>query len=243
MNTSQSGPMNSPAAADSCDAEIAGIILAAGRSRRMGTSKAFLPWSGSTFAGTIAANLRQAGARPLAAVFRGAEIERAKNESALEDFELVLNNDEREEGPISSIRAAILALFGPGDWAPFSSPRPGRPAAKRCIGALICPVDHPAVLPSTYTAIIAAARANPGRIIRPEAGSPRLPGHPCFFPREVFAALFSAPYGQGAVWALEQHPGRVAPLFVDDLGVLCNINTQAAYEECGKFQGNAAQEG
>ncbi len=47
---------------------VAAVVLAAGRSRRMGRCKLVLPWAGGTVIGQVVSTLHQAGARPVLVV-------------------------------------------------------------------------------------------------------------------------------------------------------------------------------
>ncbi len=202
---------------------IPAAILAAGRSGRMGASKAFLDWNGRAFIETIAASLRQAGAPRILAILRPGEIERARAlsgaASAIDVF--LANADPNDEGPISSIRVAL------GFLCAESSQNTGGSNTIAVHGLAVCLVDHPAVQSATYSTLFRTAAESPGRIIIPSFGGKR--GHPVIFPAEVFADLRAVPPGRGADWAVEQNASRLLEISVEDPGILRDIDTPEEY--------------
>ncbi len=90
-------------------ATVAAILLAAGESRRMGQSKALLPWLGTTLIAYQAEQLIRAGAQPIAVVL-GAEAKRVA--VPLRHFgELSLVSNPRYSlGKSTSIEAGVRAL-------------------------------------------------------------------------------------------------------------------------------------
>lgn len=88
---------------------IAGLILAAGESRRFGAPKPLLDWKGQTFVWQVAHTALRAGLRPVLVVtgFGAAEVE-----AALRGLPVTLvHNPAWQEGQARSIRAAMEALL------------------------------------------------------------------------------------------------------------------------------------
>src|SRR5262249_45391219 len=108
---------------------LAGIILAAGASSRMGADKALLPYAGTTFLEHLVELLLPRVAPVIVVLGHHAERIRAVLPAAL-GAEIVLNPDYRS-GQLSSLQAGIRALPGGAE------------------AALIILVDHPAIAPST----------------------------------------------------------------------------------------------
>src|SRR5262245_14370150 len=87
----------------------AAIVLAAGSSSRMGSSKALLPWAGTTLIGYAVRELAATGAERIVVVL-GAAAEAAR--AALPDSEAILTvtNPEYLSGRSSSIRAGAAVV-------------------------------------------------------------------------------------------------------------------------------------
>ncbi len=189
---------------------IAGIVLAAGKSRRMGTPKAMLKWGDATFIETIVSRLREAGVAGLYVVARSDTAARIQAIAQPLGATVVINDDPKDEGPISSIRAALKIL--PDDFD----------------GVMICPVDHPGIDRATYATLLQKARENRGHIILPLCQGK--PGHPVVFPLAFRGELESVPSGKGADFVIARRPQEVIQVKVLDLDVLRDIDTREEYE-------------
>ena len=88
--------------------KIAGIVLAAGESKRFGRPKQLLDWRGQPFVRAVAQNALAAGLSPVIVV-TGANAEQVEN--AVKDLNvLIARNEEWQKGQSSSIKAGILPL-------------------------------------------------------------------------------------------------------------------------------------
>jgi molybdenum cofactor cytidylyltransferase len=90
--------------------KCAGIILAAGESKRYGALKQLLDWKGKPFVRQVAETALRAGLEPVFVVtgFRGADVE-----SALSGLSVnVIHNPNWAEGQSTSIKAGVQALPG-----------------------------------------------------------------------------------------------------------------------------------
>lgn len=182
---------------------VAGLVLAAGRSSRMGEPKPLLELDGRTFLQATIEALRQGGCDTVTAVVaspEAAEAARAAGGRVAEG---------RPDGEqIDSLRSGLDAL-GPGVEA-----------------AAVLPVDHPRVRAATVEALLSAWRSDPEAVIRPvHEGEP---GHPTVFPRRLWDALRDPSLEHGARSVVEST--RVVDVPVDDPGVLVDIDTPEAYE-------------
>lgn len=183
-----------------------GIVLAAGRSRRMGESKALLTVGGATFLSRAVAALRNGGCAPVVVVTAAdAPAEAAEAEAG---GAVVVVNDRADAEQVDSLRLGLAAL-------------PDSAGA-----AVVLPVDHPLVRAATVTALVDAWRSAPDAIVRPVHGG--TPGHPTLFPRSVWPALSGAlPRGARSV---VDDPGHVTvDVEVDDTGVTADVDTPEAY--------------
>ena len=190
---------------------IAAVILAAGRSTRMGRPKALLSASASeTFVARLLSTLRAAGipaivvGRPDDQPLR-AEIDRCE---AL----YVVNPDADAGGQLSSLIAGLAAI----DRADLR-------------GVMMVPVDAPLVTRGTITMLLDAFDTTAGPIVRPRHLGRH--GHPVIFSRAVFDDLRRADPGEGAKAVLRAHAAGIVNVDVDDPGVLADLDTPEAYRE------------
>jgi CTP:molybdopterin cytidylyltransferase MocA len=193
-----------------CDARVAGIILAAGASSRMGQAKALLPVGSDTFVTRVARTLTAAGAAPVVVV-AGAEVDavRAAIEAASLPVEVV-QNPFRERGQLSSILVGLDVVDSPDVDA-----------------VLVCLVDCPLVTADTVTRVIAAHRATAAPVVRPAMGTRH--GHPVLFSRAVFDELRGTDLAVGAKSVVRAHAAEAADVEVSDAGAFQDIDTPGDY--------------
>ena len=152
---------------------VAGVILAAGASRRLGEPKQLVRLGGETLLEHAVGVTVEAGCSPVIVVL-GASFEAILAQSALTSAQTVLNL-EWEEGMASSIRAGIRAL-------------PGGTSA-----ALLLTCDQPAV---TAGHLRRLAAEDPGEPVASAYAGRH--GVPAYFPATAFAELLQLAGDQGA---------------------------------------------
>jgi molybdenum cofactor cytidylyltransferase len=189
------------------DPPVDAILLAAGRSSRMGRPKPLLELDGERFIERGIRTLRDGGCRIVVAVVS----EDSDGSVRLADATgaLVELSDDPDAEPIDSVRRALVHI--PGDAA----------------AVLVLPVDHPAVTPATVAAVIASFRRDPAPVVRPVHRG--RPGHPTLFARSLFEELRGAALAEGARSVIDAHAGEVRDLDVDDAGVVLDVNTPDDY--------------
>lgn len=188
---------------------VAGIILAAGTSSRMGEDKARLDWHGKTFLEQVRGTLKKTGANPIRIVL-GANAETLPETISLPAEEFVVNKD-WEKGMLSSLIAGLDSLPAETD------------------AALVWPVDHPAVSSRLVTSLMEKLAASGKLIALPKHNHKR--GHPVLFSAKLFGELRAAPLEVGARHVIRNHPDDIIEVETDEEGILLNLNHRAAYEK------------
>jgi molybdenum cofactor cytidylyltransferase len=133
----------------SAEENIAAVLLAAGRSRRMGAFKPLLPFGGVSVAEACVASLRAGGVGEVVVVVghRGAEVRTAL--AHLEGLSFAFNEVEGSEMGVSVARG-VEALSGGAE------------------ALLVALVDQPAVPPAEIKRLIEARRRTGARLVLPE---------------------------------------------------------------------------
>ncbi|MGH7385003.1 MAG: nucleotidyltransferase family protein [Candidatus Rokuibacteriota bacterium] len=187
---------------------IAGLVLAAGLSRRMGQAKLLMPLGGRAIVRHAVEGVRAGGVDSVWVV-TGPDI--APIEAALAglDVQLVVN-PAPEDGQAGSLRAGIAAL----------------PAAVDAV--LIALGDQPALAPSIIPALLAARRTSPKLIVAPRYRDGQ--GNPVLFKREIFPELLRLTGDQGARPIIQKEPARVEWVELD-LPMPPDVDTQDDYEK------------
>ncbi len=190
---------------------VRGIVLAAGRSSRMGQPKAGLRLGpdGPTFAAAAVAALRDGGIDRVVVV-AGAHPEAVRD--ALDGVAGidVVDHPDWTSGQLSSLLAGLAAVDD---------------AALEAIAVTL--VDVPLVRASTVAALLEAWRRSRAPIVRPAIGGRH--GHPVIFDRATFAALRAAPLEVGAKAVIAAYRPQVLDLAVDDPGALRDVDTPEDY--------------
>jgi CTP:molybdopterin cytidylyltransferase MocA len=192
---------------------VAGVILAAGRSARMGRSKSLLTCAdGRTFVHALADALRRGGADPIAVVGRpDDEALREEVAGMAPPLRLVINEEADRGGQLSSLLAGLRDA--------------DRPAVR---GLLVVPVDAPLITAATVAALVQVFNATGPPIVRARHGGRN--GHPVIFSRALFDELRAADPQLGARAVLRAHAETIRNVDVeDDPGVLGDIDTPEDY--------------
>jgi len=187
--------------------EIAGVVLAAGASRRMGTNKALLEYGGKTFLDNMCDALTAGGCRPVMAVV-SRPFDEIKDRCRLQGAELVVNPDP-DRGQISSLRCAIERV-------------------RNCTGILVVTVDQGSLVAESVSQVKGALPGFDVAVARYKGQS----GHPTAFSARIFPALESPAADQGARQVVAEctQAKRVRFVDLDDPGVVRNLNTPDEYE-------------
>ena len=159
----------------SVHSQVAGVILAAGGSQRLGRPKQLLDWQGQTFIAQVVQNALEAGLAPLVVV-TGAESEAVG--AAIAGLPVtVVHNPDWQAGQSTSMKAGLAAL----------------PAA--CQAVMFLMSDQPHCSPLLIRSVMASYFTQ-----RLPIAAPRIAGrraNPVLFDRETFEALRTVEGDQG----------------------------------------------
>jgi molybdenum cofactor cytidylyltransferase len=185
---------------------VAGIILAAGASRRLGRSKQLLLWRGKPFIFHVARTALDAGLAP-AVVVTGAEADDVRAALAGVPVELV-HNPHWAEGQSTSVRAGLQAL---------------PPEATAAVFLL---ADQPHIPVELVRALIERHAQTQPPIVAPTIEGKR--GNPVLFDRAVFPDLMSLQGDAGGRQVFSRYP--IAAVLWNDPKLLLDVDTLEDYE-------------
>jgi len=184
---------------------ISAIVLAAGKSERMGTPKALLPIFGRTFLENILSTISGTSIQETIVVL-GHHRKEIEQTVALES---AIFNPDYEKGMITSLQAGIRSL----SWDAG--------------GAFLFLVDHPLTDRITIEAMI--MQLAPNRIVLPTFEGRR--GHPVLFSSEVLQEILALPSSEGANIVVRKHPDRIVEVPVNAPGILVDVDTPEQFEK------------
>ncbi len=189
---------------------VAGLILAAGESSRMGSPKALLDFRGETFLDRLIGLFSEFCAPVVVVV--GSEAERIRSGVRRPERALFAENADYRRGQLSSMQCGLRMI-------PSSTE-----------GVLFTLVDHPNVQPSTIAALIQPATGN--RKPTTAISIPRFHGrrgHPMFFTVGLIPEFLELPPDSQAKEVMNRRAGSIRYVDVDDPGILDDVDDPAAY--------------
>jgi molybdenum cofactor cytidylyltransferase len=189
---------------------IAGLVLAAGASTRMGRPKALLRVGEDCFVTRVVRTMIAAGLGDISVV---AGDEAARIRAALAAAGLmarVVDHANWRDGQLSSLQAGLLAL------EPLHAD-----------AVVISLVDVPLVSPETMRLVVGAWRKRRAPIVRPARDGRH--GHPVLFDRAVFGELLAADPAAGAKAVVRAHATEAVDVAVDDEGAFQDVDTPEDY--------------
>jgi molybdenum cofactor cytidylyltransferase len=186
---------------------VAGVILAAGRSRRMGRFKPLLPFRGRPLLAHVLAGAWGSELAPLCVVLghRAAEIQ-AKVD--LRGAEVVLNT-EYAAGQAGSLAAGVARV------------------QSRCAAAMFLLGDQPLVTPRLIDTLVRAHRRQTAAITLPVFQGRR--GNPVIVAAPLFPELLRLEGDTGARALFAAHEAGIQPVVVDDAAVRLDVDVPSDY--------------
>ncbi|HEY8692345.1 MAG TPA: nucleotidyltransferase family protein [Chloroflexota bacterium] len=186
---------------------IAGVLLAAGESTRMGQLKALLPWRGTTLLESQVSALAAVGVSPLVVVLGHRSPELA---SLLPSSAQMVLNERYREGKSTSIVAGVSAL----------------PASVEA--ALVVAVDQPTEAGVLLSLLDGYLPSRPS-VLMPSINFRR--GHPTLFDRRVFPDLEAiSEEREGLREVMDRYEGEIRYVEVETELVRTNLNSPEEYE-------------
>jgi CTP:molybdopterin cytidylyltransferase MocA len=185
--------------------KIAGIILAGGASRRMGSPKALLQLDGEAFVGRLIRVLAEA-CDPVIVVL-GHDANRIQ--AVLSAQAITTVNPAPERGQLSSLHCALRVV-------PFEA------------GAVMfTPVDYPAVRPETVLRLAGAMADKAPPVVVPRHDGRR--GHPVCVRADVASELLALGPDERASDVIHRYRPQTLYVDVADPGILDDVDDPEAY--------------
>lgn len=209
----RSQPAAAPAPSRHRLARIAAVVLAAGRSTRMGGANKLLAPAGGVPMVRRAAEAALASRCVYVTVVIGHEAEQVA--AALDGLAVaVTHNVAFAEGLAGSLRCGLNALPADVD------------------GALILLGDMPCIGAADIDRLIAVFDPEHPGIVVPQRNGRR--GNPVLWPREHFGAMLELRGDSGARGLLERFAGEVEAVQFDSDAIFFDVDTPAALQELAK---------
>jgi molybdenum cofactor cytidylyltransferase len=193
-------------------AMIPAIVLAAGKSSRMGRSKgALLLAGGDTFVTRIVRTLKAASVEDVVVVV-GHDAKAVVDAFAASDLEArFVENPDYEQGQLSSLLAGLRVVDRPG-----------------VVAVLVTLVDVPLVSASTVRAVLERYQATRAPVVRPVRGNQH--GHPVLIDRRLFDAVRRSDPAVGAKAVIHANVSAAGDVAVEDDGAFADADTPEDYD-------------
>jgi molybdenum cofactor cytidylyltransferase len=188
---------------------IAGIILSAGASRRMGTPKALLQLDGEGFLDRLIGLFREAAIPVIVVLGHQAEQIRTGIQRG-SDARLVVN-PAPERGMLSSLQCGLEAVFPEAEAVMFT------------------PVDHPNLENSTLEKLVRRFESERSSVTIPTYQGKH--GHPVLIARPLITELLALPTTAQASDVIHRYRSQTSYVAVEDQAVMTDIDDRAAYAE------------
>jgi molybdenum cofactor cytidylyltransferase len=176
----------------------AGVILAAGKSSRLGQSKQLLRLDGKTLLQHVIEAAQQSILRESVVVLgaQADEVEASIPETLLDGVRLV-RNPQYDTGQASSIAAGLRALD------------------QDIEAAVILLADQPGISGDLIDRVVEAYGENRMAIVRPVFGPNRVPGHPVVLARSIWPDVLALTGDEGARRLIAARPSDLLEIEID----------------------------
>lgn len=197
---------------------VSAVVLAAGRSSRMGEPKQLLRLGGRSMLQQAVENVRASQVDEVVLVlgFAAEVIQRELPKVLLGALRVVVN-PQYQAGLASSLQAGLAALSAASG------------------AALIVLADQPLVRPGTMDRILASYRSSGMKIVVPSHNGKR--GNPVLLDRSLFFEAMALEGDVGCRAIFPNHAEAMIYVEVDDPAVLADIDTPEDYEHLRNWKG------
>jgi molybdenum cofactor cytidylyltransferase len=193
---------------------VGAVVLAAGKSSRMGQMKVLMPWGRKPIVEHIIEQLVLAHVDPICVV-TGHQAKEVAACAARAGAESVFNVDYASGEMLSSLKMGLKAM----------------PANVSAV--LVVLGDQPRIQPKTVTQVMSAYAEGAGEIIAPSFQMRR--GHPILIDRRYWAEILALPDGAAPRDVINAHAENTFYVNVDNDSILADVDTPQDYQrERGK---------
>ncbi len=189
--------------------KIAGVILAAGASTRMGRTKQLLPFKGDTLLGHVVKTAKASLLNEVIVVI-GHDADAIKKEIDLTDTKVVLNPF-YQKGQSTSLIKGLENI------------------SSTCDAVMFLLADQPFVSTNTINTLIKAFNTSNAPVIIPYCNKKR--GNPVILARSLFHRLTSLSADAGARVLFNEFSASVLKVSISDKGVLTDVDTMDDYKK------------
>ena len=190
---------------------ISALILAAGRSRRMGAFKPLLPLRGRTVIECTVESALQGGAERAVVVTgnRAGDVEAVLSRSFPDRVRTVRNEEWARTDMLRSVQLGAAAL---GD----------------CDAFFLLPGDMPFVDPATFAALLEEQKKAPAPVLFPVRNGRR--GHPPLIDAALIPAILNYHGADGLRGLWKQYEADIRTIPAEDAGIFTDLDTPEDYE-------------
>ena len=191
---------------------VTALILAAGRSTRMGQPKMLLPWGETTVLGQVISTVQRAGLKEIIVVSGGAR-EEVEAIASAHGARTVFNPEFANGEMLSSIQAGLREIA------------PSALSGKE--GALIVLGDQPQVQERSARAVVSRFEETKSNLVVPSYQMRR--GHPWLVARPLWEEILVMRATESPRDFLNRHASEIEYVIVDNPSILADLDTPDDY--------------
>ena len=198
---------------------IAAIVLAAGKSKRMGISKLLLPWGSTTVIGKILSTLEKVYIHSIIVVIGGTQEGLIEHLSGF-PVEVVFNPDAETGEMLSSVQVGMHSLLDKDTKQSDDH--------ERIKAAMLVLGDQPQIETYVVQELIDSYRTTASEIIVPSYQMHR--GHPWLIKKSLWEEILKIPPNETLRDFLHRNNRRILHINVDTPSILQDLDTPEDYE-------------